>query len=377
MDFNLSDEQQMLADSVRRWLGTDYPFEARRRFAATAAGFGQGNWERLAELGLLGLQVPAEYGGLGSDSTDTAIVMQELGRALAVEPFVSTAVVGASLLARAGTEAQKTRLLPGVVAGATRLALAALEPGGRYDLSHVSTRAQWQNGSYVIDGRKAVVLHGDTAHTLIVSARVSGGTTDPEGIALFLVDPLAAGVQVKGFPTLDGQRAAEVELRAVTVDVAAMLGSMDTALELLEWGVDRGLAALCAEAVGVMERLMEMTVEHLRTRKQFGQAIGQFQSLQHRAADMLIAIEQARSMALLAAAKVDDPDPIIRRRALSAAKVMIGRSGRYVGQQAVQLHGGMGMTDELPVGYYFKRLTCIDMTWGDVEHHLERYGDPT
>ena len=365
----------MLADTVGRWLDDEYGFDQRRRFCAQPHGFAPQNWSRLADLGLLGINVPGEYGGLGGGAIETLIVMQAFGRALVVEPYLSTAVVAASLLARNGSEPQKQAWLPRIAEGSGKLAIAALERGARYDWHRVQTTGRLQGDGYRLDGHKAVVLHGDSADALLVSARTSGGPADMQGISLFLVDARAAGVCIKGFPTIDGQRAAEVELKGVTVDRASILGSVGGGLAILEAGVDAGLAAICAEAVGSMERLMEITAEYLRTRKQFGSAIGSFQAIQHRAADMAIAIEQARAMALCAAAHAREADATARRRALSAAKALIGRAGRYVGQEAVQLHGGMGMTDELAVGYYFKRLTCIDMTWGDTEHHMERYGE--
>jgi alkylation response protein AidB-like acyl-CoA dehydrogenase len=259
--------------------------------------------------------------------------------------------------------------------GSCRISLAALEPEGRYDLTHVQTVAVADAGGFSLRGKKAVVLHGDSADRLIVSARTAGASPKRHGISLFLIDAHAAGITIRGFPTIDGQRAAEIEFDDVRIGSDALLASLHTGFEALEWAVDRGIAALCAEAVGAMEKLLELTAEHLRTRKQFGQPIGRFQALQHRIADMAIALEQARSMALFAAAKIDEPSQVERRRAISAAKAMIGRCGRLVGQQAVQLHGGMGMTDEMPIGYFFKRLTAIDMSWGNVEHHVELYGD--
>jgi alkylation response protein AidB-like acyl-CoA dehydrogenase len=374
MDFAYDQEQQMLADTVTRWLDAAYDFESRRRFAAQDT-LCQENWSRLAELGLLGLNIPVEHGGLGATPVETLIVMQAFGRGLLVEPFLSTAVVAARLLAHADTGAQHGAVLKGIAAGSHRVALAALEPGARFDLADVRMSAVEYGGGYVLDGRKAVVLHGDSAQSLIVSARTSCGQRDQEGITLFLIDASLRGVTVKGFPTIDGQRAAEVELSHVAVSPAAVIGRPGFGYVPLEWAVDAGIAALCAEAIGVMEKLMELTAEHLRSRKQFGQPIGRFQALQHQVADMQTAIEQARSMALLAAAKADHPDRVERRKALSAAKAMIGRAGRFVGEHAVQLHGAMGMTAELAVGWYFKRLTCIDMTWGDAEHHVENYGD--
>lgn len=374
MDFTLNEEQQMLADSVSRWLDAHYDFEARRRLLQSGE-LSARNWAQLADLGLLGLNVPQDEGGLGGTPVETLIAMQAFGRALLVEPFVETAVEAASLLARAGSAQQRRTFLPQLVEGSRRFALASLEAESRFDLADIRSTAVARGSGFVLDGRKSIVLHGDTAHALIVAARTSGDVREQEGITLFLVDAGASGMTIRGFPTFDGRRAAEVSLSGVTVGSDAVIGDVGGGYELLEWTVDRGIAALCAEGVGAMEKLMELTAEHLRSRRQFGQPIGNFQALQHRAADMLIAIEQARSMALLAAARVDDPDRDTRRKALSAAKFTVGRSGRFVGQQAVQLHGGMGMTDEMPVGHYFKRLTAIDMTWGNVEHHLELYGD--
>ena len=373
MDFNYTDEQSMLAEAVGRWLATDYDFARRRRLAAGEESW-EPNWRQLADLGLLGLNVPESEGGMGGGSVEALIVMQALGRALAVEPYVQTAFVSAPLLAHAGSPAQRAELLPSIVAGDLRVVIAALEPGARYDLQHVATQAVRDGESFVLSGRKAVVVGGDSAQQLIVSARTSGAVRDEAGVSLFLVPADAPGVEVKAVPTIDGLRAAEITLRDVRVPATALVGALDVGFELLERAVDRGLAAQCAEAVGAMERLLEMTGEHLRTRKQFGQPIGNFQALQHRAADMAIAIEQARSTALLAAARIDDPDRRERRRAISAAKVMCGQSGRYVGEQAVQLHGGMGMTDALDVGWYFKRLVCLDLSYGDADHHLELYG---
>ncbi len=373
MDFNYTDEQSMLAEAVGRWLATDYDFARRRRLAAGEESW-ESNWRQLADLGLLGLNVPESEGGMGGGSVEALIVMQALGRALVVEPYVQTALVSAPLLAQSGSPAQREELLPQIVAGDLRAVVAALEPGARYDLQQVETRAVPSGDGFVLTGGKAVVVGGDSAQQLIVSARTSGAVRDTAGISLFLVPTGAPGVEIRPVPTIDGLRAAELTLRDVRVPAAALVGTLDAGFELLERAVDRGLAAHCAEAVGAMERLLEMTGEHLRTRKQFGQPIGNFQALQHRAADMAIAIEQARSTALLAAARIDDPDRRERRRAISAAKVMCGQSGRYVGEQAVQLHGGMGMTDALDVGWYFKRLVCLDLAYGDADHHLELYG---
>jgi len=350
VEFVYNEQQQLLSEAVTRWLEADYDFESRRRFAAQRT-LCQENWSRMSELGLLGLNVPEQYGGLGGTSVETFIVMQAFGRALVVEPFLSTVVVAATLLARLDAGGQCGALLTRIAEGSQRVALAALEPGARFDLADISTSAVEVGGVYELNGRKAVVLHGDSAQTLVVSARTSGDQREREGITLFLVDASDSGVIVKGFPTIDGQRAAEIEFSNVAVPPTAIIGQRGCGYIPLEWAIDTGIAALCAEAVGAMERLMELTAEHLRTRKQFGQPIARFQALGHRVADMQTAIEQARSMALLAAAKVDHPDRAERRRALSAAKVVIGRAGRFVGEQAIQLHGGMGMTSELAAGW--------------------------
>lgn len=373
MDFNYSEEQQMLADTLARFVADAYSLDARRKLAASKLGFSSEHWQQFADLGLLGLNIPEQHGGLNGTPADTLIVMQAFGRGLVLEPYLSTAVLGAALISASGSEQQQSQWLPAIAAGSKRLALATLEPESRFDLWHITTRAERIADHHVLNGCKSVVLHGDSADALIVSARTSADEDDRDGVTLFLVDANAVGVDIRGFPNIDGQRSAEVTFNNVVVPADAILGAVDEGYEPLELTVDTGIAALCAEAVGCMETLLEITTEYLRTRTQFGRPIGTFQSLQHRVADMAIAIEQARSAAYLAAARVQAPDLLQRRQAVSAAKALVGRSGRYVGQQAVQLHGGMGMTDELAVGHYFKRLTCIDMTWGNTEHHTERY----
>ena len=376
MNFIHTEEQQMLADTVARFVQAEYAFEARRkRLEASrrqAPGYSPALWSQLADLGLFALNVPEAYGGIGAGPVETMIVMEGLGRGLVLEPFVTTGVIAPRLIATHGTAAQKNRYLAAIAAGRLRLALAVLEPGSRFDLDEVATTARRVGDGWILDGAKSVVLHGDGADWLIVTARTQAA---PEGITVFLVDARAAGVTATGFPTIDGQRAAEVRFDGVRVDGEGVIGEVGRGLSLAEWAVDQGLAALAAEAVGAMDRLTELTCEYLATRRQFGQPIGRFQALQHRAADMRIAVEQARALALMAAARVDSTDAVDRRRAASAAKAMAGRSGRFVGEQATQLHGGMGMTDEMACGHYFKRLTAIDMTWGDSEHHVERYGE--
>ena len=374
MDFTLLEEEQMLADVVGRFVEKEYEFEARRRLAATPQGWSDAHWATLAEMGVLALNVPQDHGGLGAGPVETMLVMEAFGRGLVLEPFISSGVIGAKLIGRAGHEARKSELLAGIADGSVKTALATLEPGARFDLWSVATSGEPTHDGFVLTGRKGVVLHGGTADILLVSARTSGERTDKHGITLFAVDARAQGVSVKVFPALDGQRVAEVVLDGVRVDEKSVIGTIDLGYPLLEWTIDQGIFALCAEAVGAMSRLCDLTFDYLRTRKQFGLPIGKFQALQHRAADILTAVEQARSIVYFAAAKLGEGDDQQAHRAAIAAKALIGRSARFVAQQAIQLHGGMGMTDEMAVGWYVKRLTCIDMTWGNTEHHIELYG---
>lgn len=374
MDFSLNEEQRMLTDMVGRFIEREYGFEDRRKLAQTNRGWSTDNWTALADTGLLALNVPQEYGGLGASPVETLLIMEAFGRGLLLEPFVPTAVIGAALIEKLGSESQKSEMLGQMAVGTLRTAFATLEPQGRFDLADVLTSAHSNADGYRLNGRKSVVAHGDSADWLIVSARTSGTQRERFGVSLFLVPASAAGVTIRGFAGLDGQRLAEVELQDVQVSADGLLGPLDQGFEDLDWAVDRGLFALCAEAVGCMAKLTELTVDYLQTRKQFGKPIGSFQSLQHRLADMLGYVEQSRSITLYAASALDGP-VAQRRKAVSAAKALIGRAGRFIGQHAVQLHGGMGMTDELAVGWYFKRLTCIDMTWGDSDHHVERYSE--
>jgi pimeloyl-CoA dehydrogenase small subunit len=370
MDFSFTDEQRLLKDSIERLLADRYGFEARQRFMKEPAGWSRQLWHRYAELGLLGLPFEEKHGGIGGGPVETMIVMEAFGRALALEPFFATVVLGGGLLRLSADEAMRAAVIPKIVAGDLLLAFAHMERQSRYDLADVATTARRDGARYVLDGAKSLVVHGDCADKLIVSARLAGDRRDRGGIGLFVVDADAAGVSRRGYPTVDGLRAAEVTLSGVRVEADRILGEPGKAFPLIAQVVDAAIAAVAAEAVGAMAAMHEITVEYLKTRKQFGVPIGNFQVLQHRAAEMLIALEQARSMAFFATMMAEEPDATERRKAIAAAKVQIGRSGRFVGQQAVQLHGGIGMTMEYKVGHYFKRVTAIDTLFGDADHHL-------
>jgi pimeloyl-CoA dehydrogenase small subunit len=368
MDFELTEEQRLLKDSVERLLDDHYDFERRKSYLES--GFSRELWSKYAELGLLGLPFAESFGGFGGGAVETMIVAEAFGRALALEPFLPTVVLGGGLLRHGGTDAQQRTLLPKIAEGSLLLAFAHSERQSRYRLSDVATTARRDGSGFVIEGAKTLVLHGDSADKLLVTARLSGSTRDRQGLGVFLVDAGASGVSRRGYQTIDGQRAAEVNLNHVRVDREAVVGEPGNALVLIERVVDEVIAALCAEAVGAMTVMHELTTEYLKTRRQFGVPIGTFQVLQHRAVDMLVALEQARSMAMLATMMVDEPNAGERHKAIAAAKVQIGRSGRLVGQQAVQLHGGIGMTMEYKVGHYFKRVTAIDAIFGDADHHV-------
>lgn len=372
MDFDLSEEQSLLKDSIDRLLSDRYGFRERAGYLKNPEGWSKEIWAQFAELGLLGLPFAEVDGGFGGGSVETMIVMEALGRKLVLEPYLATIVLGGGLLRHAGNAAQRGKLVPEIAAGTTTLAFAHAERQSRYELADVATKARQEGGDWIISGEKTLVLNGDTADTLIVSARVAGDNRDREGVALFLVGADAQGLTRRGYPMQDGLRAAEISLANVRVSKADVLGAPGKAYPAIARVVDEAIAALCAEAVGAMSALHTLTVDYLKTRKQFGVAIGSFQVLQHRAVDMFVAIEQARSMAYLATMMAEEDNTAEREKAMAGAKVQIGKSGRYVGQEATQLHGGIGMTMEYEGGAYFKRLTMINVLFGDVEHHLRR-----
>ena len=373
MDFDLTEEQSLLKDSVDRLIADRYgDFERRNLYAMEPGGWSRSVWKDYVDLGLTLLPFDETMGGIGGGPLETMIVMEAVGRGLTLEPFFSTMVLGAAALRLGATPEQQEAFIPRIAGGDMIIALAHGERQARYDLFDVATTAREAEGAFVLDGHKSMVVHGDSADRLIVSARTSGGRRDKIGVTLFLVDARAAGVEIHGYPGQDALRVAEITLNGVKAD--SVLGARDHGLPLLEHIVDTGIAALAAEAVGAMDALHALTVDFLKTRKQFGVAIGSFQALQHRAVDMMIALEQARSMAVFAAMMVN-AEPKTRRAAISAAKVQINRSARYVGQQAIQLHGGIGMTMEYKAGHYFKRLTMIESLFGDTDYHLAKVAE--
>jgi len=375
MDFTYSSEQLALQETLQRFIGRDYGFDRRREYARTTLGFSADAWARYAELGLLALPFPEAAGGLGGNAVDIMLVMELIGRGLLLEPFLSTVVMCGGLLRDAGPEPRNEEMLRRIAAGEVKLALACHEAAGRYELSHVASTAVRSGAGWRLSGEKTVVLDAPSADYFLVSARSAGHADEPHGICVFLVAREAAGVSLFAYPTQSGGRAADLRLDDVAVDEAALIGASGDGLALVERAVDKGIAALCAESVGIMTALNEATLNYLKSRKQFGVPIGKFQALQHRMAEMFIAVEQARSMAVNAAVYADSADARARRYAVSGAKAYTGQASRLVGQQAVQMHGAMGVVDELIVSHYFKRLTMIDLCLGNADFHLARFSD--
>ncbi len=368
MNFEYSDEQKQLADSLTKYLANEYDFEKRKAIINSGTGVGDAAWATFAEMGLTAIAVPEANGGFGGGAVDLMAAMEACGDALVVEPLLDTIALGGRLVARAGSEAQRAALLPGVADGSTRIAFASLEPGRRYELAPQNTTARAVGAGWVLDGDKCMVVGAPSATWLVVSAR-----TD-DGASLFLVDPRAPGVSLNPSRTVDGVRVADVKLASVILKADSLMGSQGSAQPLIEEATDFATALLCADAVGAMKFACDATLEYMKTRKQFGVPIASFQVLQHRLVEMYIFTEQARSMAVLAASKVDTAtDAAERQRAVSAAKVKIADAARHVSQEAVQLHGGMGMTEELKISHTFRRLTMVAQRFGDADHHLERY----
>ena len=370
MDFELSNEQQLLKDSADRLIADRYDMQARNKILESDAGWSREIWSTLADLGFLGLPFSAEDGGFDGGPVEQMLILEAFGRGLLVEPYLATVVLGASAIALAGSDDRRAEILGGVASGERLLAFAHGERLSRYRLRQVETTARREDDGWVLDGEKTTVIHGGDADTLIVSARTSGGKDDEAGISLFVVPADTAGVTRHSYPTIDGMRGADITFARVKLPGDALLGEADKAYGVIEHVEHHGIAATAAESLGAMQASLDISVEYLKTRTQFGRPIGEFQVLQHRAADMFVAVEEARSIAIYAAMMVSETDPIVRRHAMATAKVQIGLSAREVGQGGVQLHGGIGITEEYAVGHYFKRLSLIERQFGDVEHHM-------
>ena len=375
MDFDLTDDQRLLTDSVTRLLGNEYGFEQRKALLKTEMGWSEKLWGQYAELGLLGLPIAEDFGGFGGGPVDIMLLMQAFGRHLVLEPYLATVVLGATAIKLAGSAAQQDEILTGIASGEIKLAFAHSERQARYDMTDVLTTAKPNAGGFILEGAKSVVLHGDCADKLVVSARTAGNRDDARGISLFLVDGNASGVARRGYTLRDGTRAAEISLSGVQVSREALLGEPDQALGTIIRVTEAGIAATGAEVIGAMETMQAMTLDYLKTRQQFGKPIGENQALQHRAAEMLVAMEQGRSMAMLAAMMVDEPDAEERARNIAMAKVGVGQAGRFVSQNAVQLHGGIGMTEEYAVGHFFRRVMVVEHMFGDTAYHLDKLAD--
>jgi alkylation response protein AidB-like acyl-CoA dehydrogenase len=386
MNLDPSEEQRLLAASIERFVERDYAFDTRRRIVASTDGYSQDVWRTMAELGLLGLPLPTAYGGFGGGAMDTVSLMEAIGGALIVEPWLATVALGAQLIARGQTdglrdklrdplhEEQRRRILPAVAEGKLKLAFAHAEAAARHTLAHVATRARADDGGYLITGVKRAVPHGACADLLVVSARTDGDDSNVEGLSLFVVERDASGVAFTALRMLDGTRAADITFDEVRVPAQALIGAPDRALPMIEEVIDFATALLCAEAVGAIKSANDATLEYLKTRKQFGVAIGSFQALQHRMVDLAIEYEQAKSIALLACSAVDtEHDAAARSRTVSAAKARIADACRKVSQESIQLHGGMGMSDEVKISHTFRRLTAIAQQFGDADHHLARF----
>lgn len=372
MDFELSDEQNMLKDSVERFVRDNYAAESRAKATATELGFSREHWKTFAELGWLGLPFSEDAGGFGGTAVETAVMMESMGKGLVLEPFLSTVILGGGLIAEAGNPSQIEEIISAVIGGEMMLSFAYAEAQSRFNLADVETSASKSGDDYVINGHKAVVLHGTTADKVIVSARTSGSSRDEDGISLFILDQDMAGMSRRDYPTVDALRAADFTFENVTVPASALLGEEGKAFAVIEKVVNSAIAAVCAEAVGAMQAANELTNEYLKTRKQFGVPIGKFQVLQHKMVDMYMEAEQSKSMSDMVAIKLQDGSDDAAK-SVSAAKAQIGAAAKFVGQNSIQLHGGMGMTDEYAIGHYFKRLTMIEMMFGNTDHHVRKY----
>ena len=374
MDFSRSAEQKMLQESVQKFVHRSYDFETRNRIVASEKGFSQENWDLFAELGWLTVPFKEEDAGLGASAVDLVIMMEEFGKAMLVEPFIATGVLAGTLISEQASSQQKAELLPRLMEGKLQLACSYAEQGGRFNLANIRTSAKVDGDTVVINGAKTAVLNGSNADILLVVARESGAAMDSKGISVFWLDATSQGVSIQPFTNVDGKKSAEISLKDVSVPVSQRLGVAGSALQALQDSVDRATLAISAEAVGAMESLLYKTVEYSKTRKQFGTAIGTFQALQHRMTDMFIECQLARSIVIMAAMTLDsNEDAIQKTKSVSAAKSRIGKAIQKVGQEAIQIHGGIGVTDELDVGHLFKSVTAVEIMFGNTDYHTQRF----
>ena len=372
MDFNFNEEQTLIQSQVAQFIQRDYEWEKRQVLVASDLGFSSENWKTFAELGWLGISLSEKSGGFGGSALESMIIMEEFGKGLVVEPFLETVILCAGLIDSCGNEEQKADLLGPVISGEMHLALGFTEPQSRFNLADVTTEAKKKNGDYLVSGFKSVVMNGPNADKLIISARTSGKQNDKEGISLFVIDSNLEGVSLRNYPTVDGRRASEVTLENVIIPSSSLLSEEGKGFQHLEGAIDGATLAICAEAVGAMEVLYKTTVEYTKTREQFGQAIGKFQVLQHRMVDMFMEYEQSKSLLYMATIKNVEGSKDAKK-AISGLKYQVGKAAKFIGQQSVQLHGGMGVTEELNVGHFFKRLTTIITIFGNTDYHLKRY----
>ena len=373
MNFDLSEEQQMLRDALSRFVDDNYDLESRQKNAAASGGFSKDHWGTMAELGWFALPFDEADGGFGGTQIDNMVVMEQVGRGLVVEPFFASVVLGGGVLKRAASTEQKAKLVPGIIDGTRQLTLAYAEEQARFDLHDVTTTGRKEGDGYVLNGQKSMVANAETATQIIVSARTGGGQIDESGISLFIVDAEAEGVTLTNFPTVDGGRASEISFENVRVDASALIGAEGDGFGVLRNVANDAIVALCAEAVGAMETLYKDTVAYTQEREQFDHPLSDFQVLQHRMVEMFMEYEQCKSLLFRATMELASGDSVEAQRAVHAVKHMIGKAGTFIGENAVQLHGGMGMTEELRVGHYFKRLLVIDAQFGNADYHLEQF----
>ena len=372
MDFTFNEEQSLIQDQVDQFVQKEYDWETRQSLSNSELGFGEDNWKKFAELGWLGISVSEDSGGFGGSAIESMLIMEAFGKGLVVEPFLETVIMAGGLIDDHGSDQQKSSFLEPAIAGEMHLALAYAEPQSRFNLSDVVTEAKADGDNFIINGYKSVVMNGPSADQIIVSARTSGTQLDENGISLFIIDTNASGLDKTNYKTVDGRRASDLTFENVSVSKENLIGHQDKGFEILDSAIDKAILAISAEAVGAMEVLYKTTVEYTKTREQFGTAIGKFQVLQHRMVDMFMEYEQCKSLLYMATMKHEEKAEDAKK-AISGLKYQVGKAGKFIGQQAVQLHGGMGVTDELNVGHYFKRLTTVGTIFGNTDYHLKKY----